>query len=841
MNNSQSVSQSSDIFSQASYDCNIEQENLQMDSTCYETLLSRLKTSMNKNDKQITIEDFNKVIHDCRSCIEQCLNLVIQELEDSTNFKTCYFLENAISILQMLSNFIKRVLELIPLFCCNVKSFPIITGEIILFVFNHCKNSEYIYGANISIAEQQLKDIFRACHELQLTYLMTMEKYYTFNLNEREEFDVLLEALDINLRICDVVQSLDIKTMAEQWKSYTSICEKYSKDLQDKDVYSKCIRQLSGMVKSNLKLVLDMPTASGMEKVVLRHVKVASFGIKISSKMSNIFKTGKNDYDVIVDLLIHLYIYNNSYMELFMGTSSKVISLIQENVALALQSLVAVLVNDNIFLNHITSLKGTYTDERYVGYMLLLTSIMRIILLNNVKISGDIKLRIIERIFNYLPNGHTWFNVGLTFKSELKGGYYKYFGFLEHLLIVVHALARTLNCEEYSVLERIMYLSLLHTDCLKALFAVDLWVLLMRSNDPRLIANTTLSLLKVYQKLNKSRTFQMSPQKVFLIYAIRNLFKLCAVQDKVLIFGKLSLLDTLDVWIGMEAKELIVLQRREEDKCIGGVLNNMVHGIMGKDKVESMADHPFEFLVKAWQKVCPCKFDANISEFAYLCVERITALTNSVLGVISKEYVIKIHNVIANILKSGNEKLIYILFPIFCKFYESHLNINDAQKVLSDTLICLININDDIRHHIFVTLNRNKIDKLLQFIETNSSLLNYFSKYNYMLDFSAVEFKKQLDTMGSVCFSHECLSAHRNNSTVETTKSHSNFDLNIDSLFDDPESEPCPKKVKLNEHEDVLEKLEESASRLCNVKHDLSDEQKLRITNVCTKLKDIVE
>lgn len=36
-----------------------------------------------------------------------------------------------------------------------------------------------------------LKDLFRTCHELQLTYLMVLEKHFVFDLSESEQLVVL--------------------------------------------------------------------------------------------------------------------------------------------------------------------------------------------------------------------------------------------------------------------------------------------------------------------------------------------------------------------------------------------------------------------------------------------------------------------------------------------------------------------------------------------------------------------------------------------------------------------------------------------------------------------------
>lgn len=53
--------------------------------------------------------------------------------------------------------------------------------------------SEFIYENHLSLVEKQLKDLFRSCHELQLTYLMTLQKHFLFDLTIKEEQETLLE------------------------------------------------------------------------------------------------------------------------------------------------------------------------------------------------------------------------------------------------------------------------------------------------------------------------------------------------------------------------------------------------------------------------------------------------------------------------------------------------------------------------------------------------------------------------------------------------------------------------------------------------------------------------
>ncbi|CAH2269435.1 jg483 [Pararge aegeria aegeria] len=299
-------SQSSDIFSETSanikYTSTIEIEK-------YEELVSKIKASAHgsvSTDISIVQDYFTVLLEDCSSCILQSLSLIISLLEDTNTEvdKLCDYIENAVCILQILSNFVKTIIESVAITCSTVKNFGTCTGNIILSVFTHCKDSECIYGDSLCTVGKQLKDLFRNCHDLQLIYLMTLEKHMVFDLNEKEDHDILLKTLDLNLKIGDVVQSLDVKTMAEQWKAYTMICEKYSNFLLDENIFNTTSRLLASTTENNIRTALEV---NEEDKIVIRSLKVANFSLKILLRLCSIFKRSINsDYEDITKLLLHM-------------------------------------------------------------------------------------------------------------------------------------------------------------------------------------------------------------------------------------------------------------------------------------------------------------------------------------------------------------------------------------------------------------------------------------------------------------------------------------------------------------------------------------------------------
>jgi hypothetical protein len=81
-----------------------------------------------------------------------------------------------------------------------------------------------------------------------------------FLINSCDYTYYVFSALYINLGIGEVVQTLDVKTMAEQWKAYTAICEKYAAYLMEVNIYQECVKLLCSMILNNMKTSMEVLT-----------------------------------------------------------------------------------------------------------------------------------------------------------------------------------------------------------------------------------------------------------------------------------------------------------------------------------------------------------------------------------------------------------------------------------------------------------------------------------------------------------------------------------------------------------------------------------------------------
>ncbi|CAB3234895.1 unnamed protein product [Arctia plantaginis] len=893
MDNSQSsdfLSESTDIF------CNSpDADSTIMDTVTYESLVSNTKLAFNNVRKEIGrsafSEYFSSLLKDCSSCISQSLDLITTLLSQTyINInKVIEYMGDAASMLQLLSALIKNIIHTISMSCCSMKTFPTVTGQIVMLVFAHCKDSESVYGNQLQMVEKSIKDLFRSCHELQLTYLMALEKHYVFDLTEHEEIDILIEALGINLKIGEIVQSLDVKTMAEQWKAYTMICEKYSSTLMDKKIYSDCTKILCTMVTNTIKTALE---ENQEQKVILRCLKVSSFTLKILQRVCIIFKHAVNkDYDSIMELLLFVNLNNEAYLQTIGGKSPQFISLFNSNVLSPLNVLLVELLYDNKMLQCICNydVHAIRKDDKLLGLVILVISTIRSLLQKG----GDqlAKLQkhlLINVIYGFLPLCHIWFNMGLIFRCEVTDGYYQTYGLYEHLLTHTVTLASMMISEEINIMEKRMLEALLGTDCTSAIFTSNLWVLLAGMSSRQLLLAQVVSLSKIYQKLENNILFLDSPQKVNLSHTMGALFEIMANEDKKKIYNMFNISDerNMNLWSCLKIKNLpSEVQCHAEEKTLEQFQTQIQKLASNKNiKIDSVIklivmastcphtnrDDALEFFViEAWGKACLNKLKLTMKMlhqgtlWFYKYIEALVALTESVEHIFdgNSVHVVKVLHIIFNVVQEGCTELNLLLIDILCKlanFVPNDMNKHTADTILTQTFGALFeNTECIVKNKLYNTLRQYENNSLHRIVyhainkdESLKEAWTYFIKHGKVMKNGNTTLKKQLEYTMDFKYCHKCIEQgddFRDSGSVclQHTLSN-NFDLiDIDSLFE-PESdaEPACKKAKLNinELEGIVRRLETDASLLCSVKENIfTSEYKNRIKIVCNKLNNIID
>nr|XP_021190526.2 uncharacterized protein C1orf112 homolog [Helicoverpa armigera] len=893
MDNSQSsdfLSESMDMF------CNSPKDEGTMDFITYESLVSNTKSAFSTVVKELKNSSFSvyfsTLLNDCSTCISQGLALITNLLAEAGSIildELKEYINDAVCLLQLLSDLTKQVIESMSMACCSMKSFPTVTGHIIRQVFTHCKDSESIYGSQLNSVEKQLKDLFRTCHELQLTYLMVLEKHFIFDLNEREERDILIEALDINLKIGEIVQSLDVKTMAEQWKAYTMICDKYSNCLTDKRVYIDCTKILCSMVTDNVKIALE---ENQEEKIVLRSLKVTSFTLKILLRVCNTFKHAVvKDYSHIVEFLIYVHLNNEACLHTMRGKPAKFINNFNNNVSNPASLLLAELVMDEKLLTYIWNynINEIRKDDKLLGVILLVISVIKVLVPKSADHSINVpKHKFINLIYSMLPNCHIWFNIGLKFKCEKANRQYQTCGLFEHLATHTLALATTMTTEEINILEKKMVESVLGTDCLSAMFSANLWTLLARISNRQFLLTQVTSLCKIYQKLENKHIFVDSPQKVHLTYTISRLFKEMHNDDKIKVYQMFSINEdtNLNLWVCLKLNNLPNEVQLDGEMIVMEQVKVQMRAFMSADdavdvddliKITNLAstcsiinreDAMEIFLLHAWSKACPKNIVHIVkgldkgTVWYYRYIESLVALTYSMEHIFhgSSSNLVKVVHIISQIVQSGCKELKLLLISILCKLANFETYDKNKHRLETELVRAFSELFHDsdstVKNKLYNTIRKyrsNVLDRIIaKIVNEDKSLKETWSCFirKGKLKEGELDVKEHLLSSLDFQYTHKCIEHvddFKDSGSVKMQKSLSNnFDLvDIESLFDtESDAEPACKKAKLNtnEVEQIISRLETDASSLCKIKENVfTNEHLKRIKTVCSKLYSILD
>ncbi|XP_034835624.1 FIGNL1-interacting regulator of recombination and mitosis-like [Maniola hyperantus] len=873
-------SQSSDIFSETSVS---DLTTITIEK--YDVRVSKIKAYARtcagaKND--IHQEPFSVFLEDCRLCILQSLDLNNLLLEDANTEidKLCNYLEDAACVLQILSNRVKTIIESVAITCSAANTLSTSTGNIILSVFTHCRDSECTYGNNLRTVEKQLKDLFRNCHELQLTYLMALEKHLIFDLTEKEDQDILVATLEINLKISDVVQALDIKTMAEQWKAYTMICEKYSSFLLEKNIFNTSSKLLASTIERNIQVALE---TSEEDKIVLRSLKVASFSIKILFQLCNIFKcSANNNYKNIIRLLLQISLCNSSYYEVSANKSSEFTALLKTHISTPAKILIDILINEESFLKLIFATESSeLRDSELLGYMLLVVMITKALLKKDEPIDNTDE--VIVFVFSLLPYCHKWFNIGLKFEHTSTEGETQYYGLYEHFILHTAALATTFSGPQYKRLESYLYEALLGTEYYSAIFASNLWVLLCRLSNDQLQLDVLLGLLNVYQKLEPHPLFGTSPQRIHLSHTIDKLFQTADEKDKMLIYKQFSVKNErhVGIWTVMKIRNLHNSVVKSVEKIICDKLTAYFDEVSNdnEDRLDNLIEHfklastcQFvernsrieDLLLRAWLKACPLCNNvlqrhldgSSVWLFRYL--EGLASFTECYLEKFERrKNLVKILYIISNILKTGNIETVHLLLKLFFKLASFQLeNENDAiATLLTNTIKIILKEYEDLQQYMLSTMisNADINELILPLLENTKCISKRVVEYKNII-FNTEEWQKQLNSVADNKYIHKCMQPDldiQESISMECIdinvqglrKSQTNFDLgDIDSLFEESDGEePKSKKAKLDfDVDNLIVRIESDVEQLCQSKENILSEYKGRIKCVCDKLRNIV-
>nr|CAD7401831.1 unnamed protein product [Timema poppensis] len=173
-----------------------------------------------------------------QALLVQCLPCVPTEEIDETLLQHAMpaakqiFIEVCLELLNWLDCAMQYIMSLGALDVLLVQSAPKNIADILFRSFKHCKDSEALYGALFQAVSETLTLLFRKTHTLQSHYISALSENFQFNCMFEDELDMLTQVLVLLSTTGELVVGLDAKTMAEQWKGYIRLAERYAEHLR---------------------------------------------------------------------------------------------------------------------------------------------------------------------------------------------------------------------------------------------------------------------------------------------------------------------------------------------------------------------------------------------------------------------------------------------------------------------------------------------------------------------------------------------------------------------------------------------------------------------------------
>lgn len=189
----------------------------------------------------------------------------------------------------------------------NVKSLIEFTAEILYHAYEHCKNGEQLYGDYFCKVNDILTKLYKTAAELQKLFLNFLTKVQ-FNREIEEDIELLDSMLIYLYKLSLTLMTVDVKTMAESWKTYAALNGKFSEVIKDRHNIGEPIKKLCDYLLTLLEDILSKEIND--KEIIVKNSKVASFLLKLVIKFCELYNGYvTNCHSSLVNLLIFLCRY----------------------------------------------------------------------------------------------------------------------------------------------------------------------------------------------------------------------------------------------------------------------------------------------------------------------------------------------------------------------------------------------------------------------------------------------------------------------------------------------------------------------------------------------------
>ncbi|XP_018366952.1 PREDICTED: uncharacterized protein LOC108763642 [Trachymyrmex cornetzi] len=514
----------------------LEDENLTLDTEC---LLQTLEKCFSICPIELLDEKiFKKVLSEAQYFLLQVIKAIDDIIiDDNTGLNDLDSIKYKLQICDGLLSFWKKCVERVSALekvqAAYVASLCNILPETTRTIFEHCKASPK-YGALLSGAMQELKNLFAKASEVFKLFFATLNGVIVFDTDVQSETELLTKVVDAYGNIASIANGMDTKTFVELSEAFGKLAIVHQNDIKSNNVVT-CLIRMAKDTSCLFSVIEDQK-----DKSAERNVMVAMRLLRILEKLISSYGAFFT-HEMISDL-IELLARMHGYCCLTKGSEKTILA--------SATSFLNIIFSHNDFKQvYFEYGKQIVPRDQYVrrlNYHLLTIAIMK--KLNGMpyehhckwSLGSDSILDVAFTFIDYLEEKICAEDLRLPGVCGI-GERIRFVSIYEATLVSVCNLASQIPPEGFHALELLLLKHLLSGNFWSSLLSSDVWCFIGRLGSSQLCVDHIKHLIKVSAALIERHD---SIEAIMLDNMIIRLYDLLNEDMKSTLFDNLINLDT---------------------------------------------------------------------------------------------------------------------------------------------------------------------------------------------------------------------------------------------------------------------------------------------------------
>ncbi|XP_014261762.1 uncharacterized protein C1orf112 homolog isoform X2 [Cimex lectularius] len=324
-----------------------------------------------------------------KNIFENCVDEVNSTLENTESYNEevtitlSKLLQVCLDVLLGYCELLDNIMSMQSVDAENVISLHRTILPILHKAFNHCKNSENIYGLYFANSTTILTAFFKKSYEVKSKYYKILEDKIYFQATYEDSLTLLLEVLEYICSIAEIVIELDVKSSVDSWRPFGKLAHKYVNNLRDRLCLKTPISLMGGNINQIVILVCKSEAPLD-DKDRTKYLKIGSFLLKVIIKLCEAYKNYLADCgETLLRLLLVLYGLKGTKLD------QSVMNDLQRYMTIGASPLICHLIEDSGFYDALEKQRtdvDNLDEKECFSFFLVVLVLMKQLIVSNPKI-----------------------------------------------------------------------------------------------------------------------------------------------------------------------------------------------------------------------------------------------------------------------------------------------------------------------------------------------------------------------------------------------------------------------------------------------------------------------